>query len=112
MGPVALMLATEAAAAKKGARTADDAAIPLLSDESQGRAANFVNNERIRIRPEWMMGVPRVNGKFDCEQSKVWEPVFLLNENGGTTGDSLQDLFEFGVLPCYPNIAPRWTFGE
>ena len=106
VGPVALMLATDAAEAKQhkaaaGSSTQDAAATNELL---------FVNRVGIRVRPEWMCGVPRVRGKFGCAETQTFEPIFLLNESGGTTGDSLEQLFEQGVLPCYLNLSPTWVY--
>ena len=105
VGPVALMLATDAAEAK-----AYKAAAGSSAQDADVSTLEFSNRGGIRVRPEWMCGVPRVQGKFGFNETKVFEPIFLLNESGGTTGDSLEELFELGVLPCYPNLSPTWVY--
>ena len=88
-----LMLATDAAAAKKNA--------PETADE-----------DRIRIRPEWTFGVPRVKGKFGCPEITTFEPTFVLNEKGGMASGGLQQWVECNLLKAYPNVAPTWTITD
>ena len=113
VGPVAMMLATDAAEAKASkpgtAASSAQHAIVAASDDAE---VTFANRGGIRVRPEWMAGVPRVYGNFGHSERKIFEPTFLLNESGGTTGDSLEELFELGVLPCYPNLSPTWVYDD
>ena len=91
VGAPHLMLATDAAAAKKNA--SEDA------DEST-----------MRIRPEWTFGVPRVKGKFGHPEIETHEPSFVLNEKGGMQGGGLEAFVEINFLKAYPNIEREWRF--
>ena len=93
VGPLHIMLATAAEAAKKKASAA--------ADESA-----------IRIRPEWTFGVPRVLGKFGHSTRKVFEPTFVLNEKGGMQAGGLEMFVRQNLLVCYPNTAREWTFDD
>ena len=88
-----LMLATDAAAAKKNA--------PETADPNT-----------IRIRPEWTFGVPRVNGKFGHSSVKTFEPSFILNEKGGMCSGGLEQFVRMQILPAFPNLASKWEFDD
>ena len=88
-----VMLATDAAAAKKNA---PDTADP----------------DSIRIRPEWTFGVPRVKGKFGHSSEQVFEPSFILNEKGGMCSGGLEEFTRMQLLPAYPNLAPKWKLAD
>ena len=116
VGPVALMLATDAAEAKayKQGTAASTSTAPCTANSTTDAVSDstqcFANRRGIRVRPDWMCGVPRVQGKFGCKETQIFEPIFMLNESGGTTGDSLEEMFELGVLPCYPNLSPKFEY--
>ena len=87
-----MMLATDAAAAKKGS------------------GATEAEKEAIRMRPEWTFGVPRVIGQFGCADERVWEPTFIMTEKGGMETGRLEQFVRANLLPKYPNISKDWTF--
>ena len=87
---VTLILATDAVAAKEAAAARKEAASDPDNMDLSEAATNFANVPSIRVRPEWLMGVPRVIGKYGRGERTVPEPTFLLNESGGTSGDNLK----------------------
>ena len=96
VGAPHMMLATDAQAAKKG-------------------AAADADTSTIRIRPEWMFGIPRVQGAFGLapgSQPKIFEPSYVLNEKGGMSGGGLQEFVEMQIQPAYPTMAREWQFDD
>jgi hypothetical protein len=89
-----VMLATDAAAAKKG------------------KASEGADEARIRVNPEWCFGVPRVKGFFGHTTERVFEPSFVMNEKGGMEGGGFEQFIDLQIFPKYPNIAPEWEFAE
>ena len=90
VGPLHIMLATGAEAAKK-------------------RASATADESGIRIRPEWTFGVPRVLGRFGNPTRKVFEPTFVLNEKGGMQAGGLEMFVRQNLLVCYPNTSREWS---
>ena len=88
-----IMLATDAAAAKKG-------------KVSSGEESD------IRVRLEWTWGVPRVKGFFGHATEQTFEPSFIMNEKGGMEGGGLDSFLQMQVYPAYPNLDPEWSFNE
>ena len=87
-----IMLATDAAAAKKG------------------KAGEGAKESSIRVNPEWTFGVPRVNGYWGHTTLQTFEPSFVLNEKGGMEGGGFEQFMDHQIYPKYPNMAPEWEF--
>ena len=94
VGAPHLMLATDAAAAKKG------------TDATQEQI------DSIRMRPEWTFGVPRVIGQFGCAEPQTWEPTFIMTEKGGMESGGLEQFARTNLLPKYPNLSPTWDIDD
>lgn len=94
VGSPHIMLATDSAAAKKGS------------------GATQEEIDAIRMRPEWTFGVPRVIGKFGCDQEQTWEPTFIMSEKGGMESGGLEQFLRSNVLPKFPDISQEWKFAE
>ena len=94
VGAPHLMLATDAAAAKKG------------------KSSHGADAANIRTRPEWLFGVPRVIGKFGHETEQTFEPSFIMNEKGGMEGGGFEQFVEKQIYPAYPNLSKDWEFAE
>jgi hypothetical protein len=88
-----VMLATDAAAAKKG------------------KAGQGADEACIRVNPEWTFGVPRVKGMWGHDTLQTFEPSFVMNEKGGMEGGGFEQFLDFQVYTKNPNIAPEWEFG-
>ena len=84
VGAPHMMLATSAAAAKKNK--------PEGADE---------NN--IRVRPEWLFGLPRVKGRFGHPAEIILEPSIIMNEKGGMSSGGLEQFFHHQWSKAYPN---------
>ena len=87
-----IMLATDAAAAKKG------------------KAGEGAAEAGIRINPEWTFGVPRVRGYFGHDSVQTFEPSYVMNEKGGMEGGGFEEFMKMQIYPKYPNLAPDWEF--
>ena len=94
VGAPHMILATDAAAAKKG------------TDASQEAI------DAIRMNHEWTFGVPRVIGKFGCAEEQTWEPTFIMTEKGGMESGGLEQFMAANVLPKFPNISKTWEFDD
>ena len=87
-----IMLATDAAAAKKG------------------KAGEGAAEANIRVNPEWTFGVPRVQGYFGHDTLQTFEPSYVMNEKGGMEGGGFEQFMQMQIYPKYPNLAPDWEF--
>ena len=90
IGAPHVMLATDAAAAKKG------------------KASVGADVAGIRINPEWTFGVPRVIGKFGHPVELVFEPSFIMNEKGGMEGGGFEQYVRMQIFPAFPNLCLDW----
>ena len=87
-----IMLATDAAAAKKG------------------KASEGASESQIRVNPEWTFGVPRVKAYFGHSTVQTFEPSYVLNEKGGMEGGGFEQFMDLQIYPKYPNMSPEWEF--
>ena len=94
MGAPHTMLATDAAAAKKG------------------KASVGAQESGIRINIEWTFGVPRVNGMFGHPSVQTFEPSFVMNEKGGMEGGGFEQFIRLQIFVAFPNMQMEWEMSE